>query len=98
MCLLELAQKLAKAKHTSLLRKLVKYSRKKFYGIDTWAPCYKTFFGRNLKFVTKLECLLEQAQKLAKAKHTSLLQTLVNYSRKKFYPVDTWPPPSPYLT
>jgi hypothetical protein len=38
-----LAGKLARDKHSSLLRKSVNYDRKKFYSTGPWGFCYKTF-------------------------------------------------------
>jgi len=32
-------------------------NKKVLYCCDTWAQCYKTFYGRNLLFLNKLECV-----------------------------------------
>jgi hypothetical protein len=37
-------EKLARDKHSSLLRKAIKYGQKKFYNIGPWRKSYKTFF------------------------------------------------------
>ncbi len=42
-------EKLARDKHSSLLRKLVDNGQKKFYNFEPWAQCYETFCNVNLK-------------------------------------------------
>ncbi len=41
-------ERLAKDKHSSLLRKSVNYGRNNFYDKGPWALCYKTVFFHNL--------------------------------------------------
>ncbi len=48
----------------------------------TWRQCYKTF----LSVIYEFECLL----KLARKKHSSLLQKFVNYRQIKFYNIGPW--------
>jgi hypothetical protein len=38
---------IAMYKHLSLFSLVISNKGKKFYNIDTWAQCYKTFFDRN---------------------------------------------------
>ncbi len=89
-------ERLAKDKHSTLFKKFVTYGRKKIHNIVTCGLCYKTFYGRKLplfrcstlgqapvlthKHQTRLESL-------AKDKHSSLLQKIVTYDRKKFYKI-----------
>ncbi len=44
-------EKLAKGKHSSLVRKLINKGRKKFYVIKPWAQCYKTFLSVIYEFL-----------------------------------------------
>jgi hypothetical protein len=39
---------------SSLLRTFVKYGRKKFNNVDTWAQFYKSFYGRNLRIQARV--------------------------------------------
>ncbi len=49
---------IAKYKCSSLIGLGVSYEWKKFYNIDTYGQCYKTFYGCKLMpFHNKLECL-----------------------------------------
>ncbi len=55
--------------------------------MDTRAQCYKDFYARN--FRNKLERFKNKLKKLVRDKHSSLLQTFVNYSHKSLI---TWTP------
>jgi hypothetical protein len=44
---------IARYKHTSLFGLVFCNEEKKFYNIDTWVKCYKTFYGRNLQTFVK---------------------------------------------
>jgi hypothetical protein len=48
---------LTKDKHSSLLPIFVNYGRKKFYNIETWGECYKTFYSRNLRIFVISQCV-----------------------------------------
>jgi hypothetical protein len=49
--------------------------------------------GALLRYASSLTCKhCTGLERLARAKHSGLLRTLVNYERKKFYNVDTNPP------
>ncbi len=51
-------------KHSSLVQKFVNHGRKKFYNIEPWTQCYKTFYGRNLRaFVINMSICQWQAFK-----------------------------------
>jgi hypothetical protein len=45
-------------KHSNLIRTLINSTRKKFYNIEAWAKCYKTFYGRNLRMLTAARVLV----------------------------------------
>ncbi len=38
---------IARYKHSSIFGLVVSNEGEKFYNIDTWGRCYKTFYGRN---------------------------------------------------
>jgi hypothetical protein len=40
-------ERVSKEKHSSLLGLIIIDEGKKFYNINTWCPCFKTFFIRN---------------------------------------------------
>ncbi len=93
-------ERLARDKHSSLIRKSVNYGCKKFYGTGPWP------FQSSLMFASKAKSLPQSVapekcfalvgsdftlklqtrlKRLARDRHFSLQQTFINYDCKKFY-------------
>ncbi len=51
---------IASYEHSSLLGLIVSDKGKKFYNIDTWAQCYKTFYRGNLPAIPRSYSVMKQ--------------------------------------
>jgi hypothetical protein len=87
---------LGRDQHSSLLQKFVHYGQKSFYNIGPGACTIKLITAVIYRFSLKVRVLqsmvgpwpypqtFTRLEKLARDKHSSLLQKFVNYGRDKF--------------
>ncbi len=74
------------SKHTSFVCYGMNYGCNKFYDTGPCGQCYKTFYSRNLRIFAQSQCVCQnRLEKLARDKHSSLVQKFVNYRQKMFY-------------
>jgi hypothetical protein len=78
----------ASDKHSILLRSFMNYRCKKFCNIRHMGQCYKKICLYLTYFHTKLECLLECSEMLARDKHSSVLRKFIKYWQKSFITLD----------
>jgi hypothetical protein len=79
------------SKYSSLVKNLfifVNYESVMFY--STRANVIKLFNPLFIHFCTKIEVCWTRLEKLARDKHSSLVQKFVNYEQKKFYDIGPW--------
>ncbi len=61
---------------------------KSFITLSPGANVIKKFWPKFTNYRTKLECLLEYTEKLARDKHSSSVRKFVHYGCKKFYNIE----------
>ncbi len=82
-------KRLAKDKHSSLLRTFVNYVRKKFCNIG---PSVIKLFVRNLPIFVISQCLLDSAGKACQVQALQLITQILKLRTKKFYNIGPWSP------